>query len=67
MYFKIFVSVVLLSMIQSVAIQCTYEASDGIHYDLSPLINDKEDYRVLDYLGASGNNTYCFEFFLSFL
>lgn len=60
MYFKIFVSVVLLSMIQSMALDCTYEASDGIHYDLSPLMNDDEDYIIHDYLGATGgNNTYC--------
>lgn len=47
-------------MIQSMALDCTYEASDGIHYDLSPLMNDDEDYIIHDYLGATGgNNTYC--------
>lgn len=56
MYFKIFVSVVLLSMIQSMALDCTYEATDGIHYDLSPLMNNEVDYTIHDYLGATGDN-----------
>ena len=44
MYFKVFVSVVLFSLIQSVAINCKYEAADGIHFDLSPLMNNEKDY-----------------------
>ena len=67
MYFKIFVSVVLLSLIQSTAIDCTFEAADGIHYDLSALINNNEDYRIYDYLQTSKNQRYLFVVFCLFL
>ena len=56
MYFKVFVSVVLFSLIQSVAINCKYEAADGIHFDLSPLMNNEKDYRIYDYLSSSYTN-----------
>ena len=57
MYSKLFVSVVLLSFIQSFAMDCKFEAADGIHYDLSALRNDDEDYRIYDYLNTAVNQT----------
>lgn len=57
MFSKLFVIVVVLSFIQSFAADCKFEAADGIHYDLSALINNKEDYRIYDYLNTAVNQT----------
>ena len=67
MYFKVFASVVLFSLIQSYALNCEFEAADGIHYNLAPLMKNDGDYRVYDYLQVTGNKTYtlsCFSLFL---
>ena len=54
------VGLVMLSVAMSASVDCTYEAGTGVTYDLNPLKNDNQDYRILDRLGATGNKTYPF-------
>lgn len=50
----------MFSVAMSASVDCTYEAGTGVTYDLNPLKNDNQDYRILDRLGATGNKTYPF-------
>ena len=52
------VALLMLSSAMSAVVDCTYEAGTGVTYDLNPLQNNEQDYRILDRLGATGNRTY---------
>ncbi|KNB44173.1 hypothetical protein JH06_1902 [Blastocystis sp. subtype 4] len=39
---------------------CNYEAQKGLTFDLSPLMNNQQDYYVYDHLGVTGNKTFVF-------
>ncbi len=49
--------IALLAVVSSTSVDCTFEATTGVNFDLSPLRNDKEDYRVWDHLQSTTNQT----------
>lgn len=49
--------IALLTVVSSTSIDCVYRAAEGVNFDLSPLRNDKEDYRIWDHLQATVNQT----------
>ena len=51
------VLIAIVSVAMAATIDCTWSPQRGITYDLSPLRNDKQDYTIYDYLGATGNAT----------
>ena len=51
------VLIAIVSVAMAATMDCTWSPQRGITYDLSPLRNDKQDYTIYDYLGATGNAT----------
>lgn len=49
--------IALLAAVSSTSVDCTFEATTGVNFDLSPLRNDKEDYRIWDHLQSTTNQT----------
>ncbi|KAM7457818.1 hypothetical protein BLSTO_01416 [Blastocystis sp. subtype 1] len=52
--------IALLAVVSSTSVDCTFEATTGVNFDLSPLRNDKEDYRIWDHLQSTTNQTFVF-------
>ena len=57
MKYSVVYALALLTVVSSTAIDCVFKAQEGVTIDLTPLMNNEQDYRVWDHLQSSVNQT----------
>lgn len=57
MKYSVVYALALLTVVSSTAIDCVFKAREGVTIDLTPLMNNEQDYRVWDHLQSSVNQT----------
>ena len=57
MKYSVVYALALLTVVSSTAIDCVFKAKEGVTIDLTPLMNNEQDYRVWDHLQSSVNQT----------
>lgn len=57
MFSQLIAFLAVISVVTAATASCTYNADTGLNFDLSPLMNNEQDYYVYDHLQVTGNRT----------